>query len=202
VNGSAFVANNKVEYDVKKIITKTISPKLEEIVFIVNKKSDNLYTEMLLKAIGLNAEGEGSVKKGIEAVEEYLLKNNLNSAELIMHDGCGLSRFNAISTDLFVELLIMIKDKSYFDAFYNSLAVVGDKNDISSYSNYGIGTLIEKNAHIKSGVIGGVRAYSGYLKDQNERTIAFSMIANNFNGSGSAVSNIHKELMISLAKLK
>ena len=125
-----------------------------------------------------------------------------NADELIMHDGCGLSRFNAITTNLFVDLLIMIKDKNYFNAFYNSLAVVGDENDISSYSNYGIGTLLEKNAHIKSGVIGGVRSYSGYLNDKNGRTIVFSMIANNFNGNGSAVSNIHKKIMIKLAEIE
>lgn len=202
VSGKASVLKNNVNYDDKKIITITRSPSLENIVYIINKKSDNLYTEMLLRAIGLKAKGEGSVEKGIEAVEDYLLNNNLDADELIMHDGCGLSRFNAITSNLFVELLSMIVNKPYFDAFYNSLAVVGDKNDISSYSNYGIGTLLEKNAHIKSGVIEGVRSYSGYLKNKSGRTIVFSMIANNFNGSGSAVSNIHKEIMIKLAEIE
>jgi len=119
-----------------------------------------------------------------------------------MYDGCGLSRSNAITTNLMVDLLSTVSQKQYFTPFFNSLAFVGNPNDISSYSNYGIGTPIEKNAHIKSGVIEKVRAFSGYLNDMNGRTIVFSMIANNFNGSGGDVSNIHKKIMIELARLK
>ncbi len=202
VSGRAFVTKEKGDYDKSKMILETLSPSLKDIVFIVNKKSDNLYTELLLRAIGLKDGGEGSVKKGVEAVENYFAKNKINYDGLIMHDGCGLSRSDAITTNLMLDLLSTVSKKKYFNSFYNSLAAVGVKNDISSYNNYGIGTAIEKNAHIKSGVIGGVRAYSGYLKDKKGRTIIFSMIANNFNGSGAAISNIHKKIMIKLAEIK
>lgn len=202
VFGKAKVIETKKEYDLQKIITMTVSPPLKDIIFIVNKKSDNLYTEMLLRAIGLKKYREGSVDKGIEAVENYFEENKINHNGLLMYDGCGLSRSNAVTTNIMVDLLSMISRKKYFKTFYNSLAVVGDKKDISSYRNYGIGTSLEKNAHIKSGVIEGVRAYSGYLKDRKGRTIIFSMIANNFNGSGSSVANIHKKIMIKLAEIK
>lgn len=202
VNGIATLIEKKVKYSNDKLITETLSPPLKDIIFIVNKKSDNLYTEMLLKAIGYKAKGEGSVEKGIVAVEDYFKKNKVNTDGLIMYDGCGLSRSDAITTNFMCDLLTMISKKSYFSSFFNSLAFVGNPNDISSYSNYGIGTPIEMNAHLKSGVIERVRAYSGYLKDMNGRTIAFSMIANNFNGSGGEVSNIHKEIMIKLAEIK
>jgi D-alanyl-D-alanine carboxypeptidase/D-alanyl-D-alanine-endopeptidase (penicillin-binding protein 4) len=202
VKGIASVIEKKVNYTEDKLITETLSPPLKDIIFIVNKKSDNLYTEMLLKAIGFKAKGEGSVEKGIEAVEDYFKNNKINTDGLMMYDGCGLSRSDAITTNLMCDLLTMISLKSYFQSFFKSLAFVGNPNDISSYSNYGIGTPIELNAHLKSGVIERVRAYSGYLKDMNGRPIVFSMIANNFNGSGSAVSNIHKEIMIKLAEIE
>jgi D-alanyl-D-alanine carboxypeptidase/D-alanyl-D-alanine-endopeptidase (penicillin-binding protein 4) len=201
VKGNAILIEKEREYTISKQIIETLSPPIKEIVLIVNKKSDNLYTEMLLRAIGFKAKGEGSVEKGVEAVKDYFKKNEININGLLMFDGCGLSRSDAITTNLMLDLLSMITKKKYFNSFYNSLAVVGDKKDISSYRNYGLGTAIEKNAHIKSGVIEGVRAYSGYLKDRNGRTIVFSMIANNFNGSGSAVSNIHKNIMIKLAEI-
>ena len=202
VSGKATVIDNKREYNKNDLVTETYSPPLKDIVFIVNKKSDNLYTEMLLRAIGLKAKGEGSTDSGVDAVEEFLSKNRIETNGLLMHDGCGLSRSDAITTNLMLELLTLVSKKKYFNSFYNSLAVVGDRTDISAYSNYAIGTALEKNAHIKSGVIGGVRAYSGYLKDKSGKTIIFSMIANNFNGSGSRVSNIHKKIMIELAELK
>lgn len=202
VTGNATVIDQMREYNKNDLVAETYSPPLKDIVFIVNKKSDNLYTEMLLRAIGLKAKGEGSVDAGVDAVEKFLSQNEINTNGLLMYDGCGLSRSDAITTNLMLDLLTLIPKKNYFQSFYNSLAVVGDRNDISAYSNYAIGTALEKNAHIKSGVIEGVRAYSGYLKDKTGRTIIFSMIANNFNGSGSAVSNIHKKIMIELAELK
>lgn len=202
VSGKASVIDKKKNYNKNKLVIKTYSPPLKDIVFIVNKRSDNLYTEMLLRAVGLKTKGEGSVDKGADAVEEFLSKNGIETNGLLMHDGCGLSRSDAITTNLMLNLLTMMTKKEYYNSFYTSLAVVGDPNDIGFFKNMGKGTAIENNAHIKSGVIGGVRSYSGYLKDKNGKTIIFSMIANNFNGSGSAVSNIHKKIMIKLAELK
>jgi len=189
------------KYDKTKLISETISPPLKDIVYIVNKRSDNLYTEMLLKAVGLKAKGKGDIESGTDAVKEFLQKNGIDSNGLLMYDGCGLSRSDAITTKMMVDLLEMITKKKYFDSFYNSLAVVGDPADIGFFKSMGRGTAIEKNAHIKSGVITGVRAYSGYLKDRKGRTIVFSLIANNFNGEGSDVSFVHKKIMIELAKL-
>ena len=189
------------KYDKTKLITETISPPLKDIVYIVNKRSDNLYTEMLLKAVGLKAKGKGDIESGTDAVKEFLQKNEIDSNGLIMYDGCGLSRSDAITTKMMVDLLEMLTKKEYFDSFYNSLAVVGDPADIGFFKSMGRGTEIEKNAHIKSGVITGVRAYSGYLKDKKGRTIVFSLVANNFNGEGSDVSFVHKKIMIELAKL-
>lgn len=196
VKGAPEKVVNIRKYNEEKLITKTISPPLKDIVYIINKRSENLYTELLLKAIG-----KGDIESGTDAVEEYLERNKINSDGLMMYDGCGLSRSDAITTKMMVDLLEMLTKKKYFDTFYNSLAVVGDPTDISSFKTMGRGTEIEKNAHIKSGVISGVRAYSGYLKDRKGKTIIFSLIANNFNGAGSDVSFIHKKIMIELAKL-
>jgi len=201
VKGKAIKLLNLQIYDDTKLITETISPPLKNIVYIVNKRSDNLYTEMLLKALALKAKGKADIESGTEAVKEYLERNGTNTNGLMMYDGCGLSRSDAITAKMMVDLLEMLTEKKFFDSFYNSLAVVGDPADIGYFSSMGRGTEIEKNAHIKSGVITGVRAYSGYLKDRKGRTIIFSLIANNFNGEGSDVSFVHKKIMIELAKL-
>jgi len=202
VNGNTIKLKEKKSYNYATLITTIKSPPLKDIVYIINKRSDNLYTEMILKALALNQTGEGSTEKGNEVVEEYFKKNNINTDGLLLSDGSGLSRTDAITTRMMVDLLDILTKKNYFDAFYNSLAVVGDPNDISYFKNTGRGTVIEKNARVKSGVIQGVRAYSGYLKNMSGRTIAFSLIANNFDGSGSRVSTIHRNIMIELAKIK
>lgn len=201
VEGAAQKLKNKISYDNSKMIIETHSPSLKDIVYIVNKRSDNLYTEMLFKAIGLVSEGSGTIESGEKAVKQFLKQNSINSDGLMMYDGCGLSRSDAVTAKMITDLLETVTKNEYFNSFFNSLAVVGDPNDIGFFKSMGRGTEIEKNAHIKSGVISGVRAYSGYLKDKKGRTIVFSLIANNFNGEGSDVSYVHKKIMIELAKL-
>ena len=193
---------SKIKYDSTKLIDLHKSPELKDIVYIVNKRSNNLYTELLLKNVAYKKTGLGSTDNGIEILEDFLNGNGINTDALILYDGCGLSREDAISAKMMVDLLSVNMNKKYFADFYNSLGIVGDPNDISFYKNLGVGTALEKNARMKSGSIVGVRSYSGYLKDKSGRTIVFSMIANNYKGSGSNVSKIHLELMKELANLK
>jgi len=194
--------SEKISYDKNKMIDDHLSPKLKDIIYIINKKSNNLYTELILKAVTLAKDGIGSTLRGIELMEKFLSENNIDTDALILYDGSGLSRENSITAKLMVDLLSLNTRKIYFDDFYNSLGIVGDSNDISFFTNSGLGTSLEKNARIKSGSIVGVRSYSGYLKDKSGRTIVFSMIANNFKGSGTEVNKIHLKLMEELANLK
>lgn len=193
--------NESVEYDERKLIDKHLSPELKDIVYIINKKSNNLYTELILKAVAYKKLGLGSTENGTELLEKFLVENKIDTAGLILYDGSGLSRENSITAKMMVELLTLNTKKKYFDDFYNSLGIIGDPNDISFFTNTGLGTSLEKNARIKSGSIVGVRSYSGYLKDKKGRTIVFSMIANNFKGSGSEVNKVHLKLMEELANL-
>jgi D-alanyl-D-alanine carboxypeptidase/D-alanyl-D-alanine-endopeptidase (penicillin-binding protein 4) len=202
VNGKSLKVKSKIKYDSNKLIDLHKSPELKDIVYIVNKRSNNLYTELLLKMVAYKKTGLGSTDNGIEILEDFLTDNKINTDALILYDGCGLSREDAISAKMMVDLLSMNMNKKYFSDFYNSLGIVGDPDDISFYKSLGVGTPLEKNARMKSGSIVGVRSYSGYLKDKSGRTIVFSMIANNYKGSGSEVNKIHLELMKELANLK
>lgn len=202
VSKDAKVLNSPPDYKKMKLITKTISPPLKDIVYIINKKSNNLYTEQVLKTISWYETGEGSTYDGINFIFEFLLSNNISTDGLLLYDGSGLSRSDAMTTNMMVDLLIAMTKKKYFESFYNSLGIVGDKDDISFFGKFGIGTELEKNARVKSGSIEGVRSYSGYLKNKSGRLIAFCMIANNYSGSGSKVQETHRDIMLELAKLE
>jgi len=100
-----------------------------------------------------------------------------------------------------VELLTFMANRASFEYFYNSLSIAGDEDDEGSFNSFGKGTAISNNARIKSGYLSNIRSHSGYVRDRTGRLIAFSFIANNFHGSTSVINNIHKKLMIELAKL-
>jgi len=201
IKKSASKLLDKIKYDSKNLIMEISSPPLKDIVYIINKRSNNLYTEMLLRSIGIANKGSGSLEKGIEALREYFKNEGINTDALDLADGCGLSRNNCITAKMMVDVLTLATKKSYFNSFYNSLGITGDPDDISYYSKYGLGTELAYNGRIKSGLINNVRSHSGYIKDKNGRTIIFSLIANNYNGSTSEIDKIHISIMVELARL-
>jgi len=202
VNGEPKTLTSSVEYDEQKMIATTFSPPLSDIVFIINKKSNNLYTELILKAAALKETGIAGTQEGTNALRKFLSSNGINTGGLALYDGSGLSRTNTITAKMMVELLAFMTRTKVFYSFYNSLAVAGIPGDAGSFASYGKETAIAGNARIKSGMITGVRSHSGYVKDKNGRLISFSMIANNFPGATSKINELHKQIMIALAELE
>lgn len=190
------------DYSSSKLILRTISPPLKDIVRIINKKSFNFYADMILKEMGKKVFDEGSFYKGIKAVEELFEEKGIDIGGLNIFDGSGLSRANVITTGIMTDLLVYMMSSRNSNSFFNSLPVAGDKDDIGSLRNFGNGTILEKRVFAKTGSIGGVRSHSGYVKTDSGRYVAFSIISNNYSGSSSKLYAIHKSIMMELVKLK
>ena len=191
---------NFFDYNNAKLIHTTISPPLKDIIFIINKKSFNLYAEQLVKLIALSQNKTGSLENGLHMIKIFLSENSITINGLELYDGSGLSRSNLITTRTMVELLKFMSKRPFFKSYYNSLAVAGDEEDEGSFNSFGNGTIIENNARIKSGFISNIRSHSGYVHDRYGRLIAFSFIANNYHGSTGTINKIHKYLIIKLAE--
>jgi D-alanyl-D-alanine carboxypeptidase/D-alanyl-D-alanine-endopeptidase (penicillin-binding protein 4) len=150
------------------------SPTLDNIVLYTNLKSNNLYCESLLLTLG-----KGSIAAGTEAVKNYWQKRGLETTEVFMSDGSGLSRSNNITTHFQTSLLCkMYRDSTHYRAFNNSLPVAGKSG---SMANIGKGTYIEKNLRAKTGYINRARGYCGYVKSKSGKEVAFSILFNNYN---------------------
>lgn len=176
------------------------SPPLREIVRIINKRSKNLYTEQVLAALGMK-NGRGGTEEGIAVVDSFLKANNIFSESLRLQDGSGLSRSNMISARTISELLqyMTVKGKTFSD-YYESFPVAGDTLDSGGFKRFGLGTVIAKNARIKSGTINGVRSFSGYIHNKKGDLIAFSFLVNNYNGRSADVDGWYRELLLKLAE--
>src|SRR5207253_347901 len=68
------------------------SPPLAEIVKVVNKVSQNLHTEMLLRVLGARVKGEGTVEAGHAAVDDFLHRLGVPAESWALQAGSGLSR--------------------------------------------------------------------------------------------------------------
>ena len=201
VSQSALRLKMPVEYSKATLLAEQQSPPLKNIVYQTNKRSINLYCELLAKQLSVHSGGPGTTADGLKIIRKNLMEMGVPINGLHLSDGSGLSRTNTVTPRLMVEYLIRMTRQPCFKTFYNSLAITGDPNDIGYFKNWGKGTPLAFNAHIKSGLIERVRSHSGYMHDLSGDQIVFSFIANNFNGSYKRIDRIHQQILIELSKL-
>ncbi|UCE05698.1 MAG: D-alanyl-D-alanine carboxypeptidase/D-alanyl-D-alanine-endopeptidase, partial [bacterium] len=163
--------------DQSNLLFKYFSPPLWEIVETINKVSQNLYAELLIRTLGIHFYGIGDARHGIEVVKEFLQSIGINTEHFLMYDGSGLSRLNMITPIQVVKLLRFMRNHIYGDYFYQSLPIAGVDGTIKSRMQQ---TAAEANARAKTGYVGHVRALSGYVTTADNEQLAFSLIANNY----------------------
>ena len=153
----------------------------------------NLYAETLLKHIGLSVMGEGSTLVGTTAIKDFWTKNGIDTQNLFMADGSGLSRQNAMTAKTLVDILVYMKTKSRsFDAYYNSIPIMGVEGTQKYYFQESV---LKGKARAKTGSMTRVRSMAGYMTTLNGKEVAFAIMVNNYNGASSEVVNQIEKLL-------
>ena len=168
----------------------------------INKESDNLSSEMLLRALSLEYFGKpASAEKGINLIDSLVEKTNLNFEDYEFADGSGVSHYNLVSTELIMELLKFAyhERQDYFDIYFNSLPIAGIDGTLKNRMKRG---KAYNNVRAKTGTLSGVSNLSGYLKSQNNHDIAFSIFIQNYKGSSRVARYYQNRICQFLSKLK
>lgn len=177
--------------DASNLLFEVSSPPLTEIVDVVNKVSQNLYAEQLLRTLGAQFRGVGDASHGIDVVKEFLQSIGIATDRFLMYDGSGLSRLNMVTPTQIVTLLKAMRRHPVGEYFYKSLPVAGVDGTIVNRMQQ---TAAQNNVRAKTGYVGHVRALSGYLTTLDKEELAFSIIANNYSAP-TAMANLIQDFV-------
>lgn len=166
-----------------------LSPRLAEILRIVNKESNNFYAEQVFRSFS---------SAGTAAAAEIRVKQLLNRAgaatnSIEVRDGSGLSRKNMITPEAMGRLLSYMHDHPERDAFLTSLARGGEPESTLRYR------LSNVSVHAKTGSLEFVRALSGYVITSDGRTLAFCIFANNYSAPSYQITQTIDRIVMELA---
>jgi D-alanyl-D-alanine carboxypeptidase/D-alanyl-D-alanine-endopeptidase (penicillin-binding protein 4) len=179
-----------------KVLYTHKSPRLQHIADRTNMESVNLYAEALLRAIGRKANGEGSAEAGLEAIKTYWEGRGLDLGGVLLYDGSGMAPRNVLPPAFFCDLLsAMYQDEDIQQVFWESLPLAGRSGSLKNSLK---GTAAEGKLRAKSGSLEQVRAYSGYVTSRSGRVLAFSVLLNNYQGSGG---DARRKLLAIMARL-
>jgi D-alanyl-D-alanine carboxypeptidase/D-alanyl-D-alanine-endopeptidase (penicillin-binding protein 4) len=142
---------------------------------IINKHSQNLHAEMLLRTLGAEFLEEGTNEAGLEVVRDFLVEAGIDSEKIRLNDGCGLSRENFLTPRFQTSLLEFLSSRPYFNLFINTLSISGTdgtlRNRLSALE-------VKGSVHAKTGTLNGVNTLSGYITTLSGRNLIFSIFAN------------------------
>jgi D-alanyl-D-alanine carboxypeptidase/D-alanyl-D-alanine-endopeptidase (penicillin-binding protein 4) len=151
----------------------TPPPVTEDLVHI-NKVSQNLHAELMLRRIGL-ANGTGSIADGVAAVRAMMERAGAPRTGWDLSDGSGMSTYNRMAPRAVVGLLRWISVQPWADQWRKTLPIGGVDGTIARRFR---GTSLEGKVFAKTGTINATNALSGYLIAKSGRTLTFSAFAN------------------------
>lgn len=148
---------------------------LREDIKVINKVSQNLHAEMLLRTMAREAKNFGSVSVGLEVLRDSVIQAGIPQEEFFFADGSGLSRRALVAPEAVVKLLEYMARSPRFETFYDSLPVAGVDGTLAERFT---GSPAAGHIHAKTGTISHVNALSGYMELPSGERLAFSIFGN------------------------
>lgn len=162
--------NGKVEVGIAPQAAKTLavhrSEPLETLLKPVLQDSNNLYTETLVKAMGVKQFNQGSFQAGLRAMKTILNnKFGIDPTGMRLQDGSGDSRYDAVTpAQLGRVLYVMYHNPDFGKLFRETLPNSGNTGSLKTrMSTFDVNEIIQA----KTGSMTGVSTLAGYIGKSN-----------------------------------
>lgn len=163
--------------EARVVLAKHDSPPLSEAIKVVNKESENLHAEMLLRTLGHVLNNQGSLAGGLEALNAFATQEvGILPGETYFSDGSGLSREDLVAPHAAVKLVYFMAHSPHFQAYFDSLPVSGIDGTLAHRLFAGE---VRGKIHAKTGSVEHVNTLSGYMDLPSGKRLVFSIMANN-----------------------
>ena len=159
---------------------------LSDDVLDINKYSNNVMARQLLLTLALEKIGKpATTTNGELVIQSWLKQNGLDFPGLVIENGSGLSRNEAITAEQLNQLLLTARNLSVGDIFYNSLPIAGTdgtmRNRLMAQLRKFLHLKKKPEARIKTGSLADVRSISGYVMSKSGKLYAVTSFINHPN---------------------
>ncbi len=179
----------------RTVLAEHLSLPLGDTVKLVNKISQNLHTEVLLR-VAARQQGTWTVPEDLPKFPEaFYAKAGIPPGDVIQSDGSGLSRHDMVTPRALVALLQYAQSRPWFSAYFESLPIAGVDGTLNEHlKSAGIAGRI----HAKTGSVTHVRALSGYADTPAGRRLIFSFLTNNQAGTNHEIHEAIDDLCVAM----
>ncbi len=160
----------------RRVLAAHISVPVAEDIIVINKTSQNLHAELLLRLLGKIEGTDGSFEEGARVVREFLTADAGNAdSDFFLYDGSGVSPDDRMAPRAFTKLLVYAARQPWGEAWRATLPVAGEDGTLEGrFKN----TPLAGRMWAKTGTLNEVTGLSGYVRAASGRTVAFSILVN------------------------
>jgi len=162
--------------ETRVVLAEHHSVPLRDSVKLVNKISQNLHTEMLLRAAARQSGPWTTADDLTNFPAEFYAVAGIAPGDVVQTDGSGLSRHDLVTPRAVVALLLYVQKQPWFSTYYDSLPVAAMDGTLEDRMKNGIAA---GRVHAKTGSVEHVRTRSGYAELPSGRRLVFSFMSNN-----------------------
>jgi len=175
------------------------SQPVAEDLTVINKVSQNLHAELMLRLLGKEKGTSGSIESGLEVLRGFLVNAGVKPDEFVFYDGSGLSREDLVTPEAIVTLLRYCQQQPWGHAYEDTLPVAAVDGSLAErFRN----TPAAGNVKAKTGSLAHVYSLSGYATTQSGDAIAFSVMTNNNNMSSKKALDTIDRIVVRLVEDK
>jgi D-alanyl-D-alanine carboxypeptidase/D-alanyl-D-alanine-endopeptidase (penicillin-binding protein 4) len=179
------------------ILAEHVSVSLLDDVRLINKISQNLHAELLLRAIGREKGADGSTDAALKVVQDFFKSIGIAEGDVSTYDGSGLSRRNLITPRATVTLLSWAAKQPWAEQFFAALPIAAQDGTLAERMK---DTPAAGRIHAKTGSLGNVNALSGFADTLHGTRVVFSMFGNAHNLRGADASGVLDSLCIAMVE--
>lgn len=179
------------------VLAERDSQPLIEIVRVINKVSQNLHAEILLRTVAKEKAGTGSLSAGLNYEKGFLSTAGVPDGDVEVDDGSGLSRENIVTPRAMVALLQYVCRQPWGDAFFSTLPVAGIDGTLDNRMK---GTAAVGRIEGKTGSVEHTQAISGLATTVRGEHVLFSIFDNHNGGKGSDATRILDAISVAMVE--
>jgi len=177
------------------VLAEHVSIPLSDSVKLVNKISQNLHTEALLRTAMRQKGTWNSFDEVSKFAADFYDQVGIAPEDIIQTDGSGLSRHDMVTPRAMLTLLRYAQTRPWFESFFASLPVAGVDGTLEERMK---NTPAAGRVHAKTGSVEHVRAMSGFADTAGGRRLVFSFMSNNEYGKNHETTEAMNGLCLAM----
>ncbi len=175
----------QVPHNAKLFYTYRSQKNLAEQIAAMNKKSNNIMTRQLFLTIGAEKmQPPASLDKSRQVIKQHLHRLGVDTQNLFIDNGSGLSRTANISAKQLGQFLLAMHRSNASQSFEQSLSVAGVDGTLRHRLK---NTPLAGNVIGKSGTLKQVKSLAGYMYSQSGKKYVYVML---FEGKNARAGRI------------